>query len=80
MQVRVAIFALSLGLTTAGWFLPERSLYTLLEPQVFPTVTKGTLPNHQVWRPARVTTVVPQDYIYLHSLKAAAWGSGFQST
>ena len=43
------------------------------------TVTQGTPPNHLVWWPTVLTLVVPQDCIYLHTLKAAAWGSGFQA-
>ena len=53
------IFAPSLGLTVACWFLPERSVNPHLEPQFFHSFIKGTLPHRQVGRPVWVMAMVP---------------------
>lgn len=72
------IFVLSLCLTTAQQYLPERSLYHHLEPWFLWLLSKGHLQISWLWESTGLKFVVPQNYIYLHSLKAVAWGSGFQ--
>ena len=56
---------------TAHQYLPERSLYTPLEPQFFMTATQGT-PLDPLSVARGLMQAFPQDYIYLHTLKAAA--------
>ena len=51
--------------------LPE-GIYTLVWSSNFATFTMKTPPNHLVEKPAGVVTVVPQDYLNLHTLKAVA--------
>lgn len=45
----------------------------------FATFTQRTPVDLLVWRPTEFMTVVPQDCVYLHTLKAAAYGSSFLS-
>lgn len=57
----------------------QKGAYTLIWSPIFAIVAQGIPQDLLVWRPAGIMIVAPQDYIYLHSLKDAAWKSGFQS-
>lgn len=71
------IFVPSLRLIAAYWYLSESSWYSSEVP-IVTTYTNRTPPDLLVYRSAGSTIVCPQDYIYLHKLRPAAQGSGFQ--
>ena len=50
----------------------QRGAHKIIKSLDFATVVKGISLDHLVWRPAGSMFVFPQDYIYLHALKAAA--------
>lgn len=71
-----------------GWWVPHLwsplAHYSHLVPPQKALIhqsqaAQGTPPDCLIWSPAGLTTVFPQDCIYLHILKANAWGSVFQS-
>ena len=64
------ISTLYICLAITHWYLPEGSLYTHLQPQM-------TRPDHLVWWSAGLVLVVPEDYIYFHTLNIASWESSF---
>ena len=57
----------------------KKNLHIHLDSWIFFSWCQGTLLDYLVWWPAGLTLMVPQDCIYLHSFKSAAWGSSFQS-
>ena len=62
------------------WDTTERSLCTHKEPWYLRlSPTQHTPPDLLVWIPIAIVIVAPQGSMYLHTLKATAWGSGFQS-
>lgn len=50
----------------------KKSLNTRLEPVFLQPPPRGHLQITSLWWSVRITLMVPQDQIYLHTLKAAA--------
>ena len=67
-QARDLFFVLSLCLTTALQYLPKRNSDTHSD---FTTATRENLKIAWLWWSVGLTLAVPQDCIYLHTLKAA---------
>ena len=73
-----AIFELSLCFAPAHWCLPKGAYIPLSSTLIFVSPVRGHLQIAWLWRSVGLTLVVPQDCMYLSSLKAAAWLTGFQ--
>lgn len=68
----------------ACWhILKKEHIINSFEASIFTTVTQRTSIDLLIWRSAVIMNALPPDYMqyymYLHTLKAAAQGVGFQS-
>ena len=72
------IFVLSFFLTPGYWYLLERSVSTNLAPWILRVPPRGHPRITWLSYPVGLMLPIPQDHIHLHTLEAAAWGSGFQ--
>lgn len=61
-----------LSLVTAHQYLPQKNVYTPLEPEFLRLPPRGHFWITWLWWPAGLLRAFPQAYLYLHPLKAAA--------